>query len=455
MRNWMSIVLCGCASHASEPPMLDGPAPPTCDEAIAIDALVGHNTSASPHYDRAHFAANFGASTWVSQSGQTLAIDPERMDLSENPITPGHVSNVDVHTLVPSRPDLRWFAHVVPWFGNSSHVDIGLVENTDAYAAAMLDDVKRRGFDGIVVDWYGKGSYEDQATLAIQRYLHAHPGLSLILMIDKGVANLSSSVLVDQLHYLESQYLGDSIYELQDGKPIVMFFGVTAKLGATTMAQVKASDGANQVWVMEGAGALGQSFADQVFDWANVYTTGPSASDPYDLGAVRNFHKTVAGSPKHAFGGMLAGFNGMLTNSIGWSKGKYLPRGHGACLVERAAAIDQVIPANVSRMQWVTWSDWEEGSQIETGVDNDIAIDAAVDGTALTWKIHGGTGDDSTIDHYDVYASTDGVHATHVASVPVGTTSAALDGCVAHGTAAVIAVGKPMIRDTASGWLAF
>jgi hypothetical protein len=428
---------------------------PTCDP-VRIDALVGHNTSANPNYDRAHFAANFGAQTWVSQSGQTLAIDADRMDLSENPITPGHVSNVDVHTLVPSRPDLRWFAHVVPWFGNSSHVDIGLVENTDAYAAAMLDDVARRGFDGIVIDWYGQGSYEDQATLAIQRRLRAHPGLKLIVMIDKGVANLSSSVLVDQLHYLETQYFGDSIYELEGSKPIVMFFGVTDKLGATAMAQVKASAGANQVWVMEGAGALADSFADQVFDWANVYTIGPSASDPYNVGAVRAYHHAVAAGSKHAFGGMLAGFNGMLTNSVGWSKGKYIPRGHGACLVARAAAIDAVIPANITRMQWVTWSDWEEGSQVETGVDNDITIDAALDGATLTWTVTGGTGDESTIDHYEVYASSDGAGATLVANVPAGTHAAALaNGCVAHGTAFVIAVGKPMIRDTASASIEF
>src|SRR5262249_19859032 len=160
--------------------------------------------SASPTYDRAHFGANFGTATWIAQSGATAPVDPALEDLSNNPITPGHVSSVDVHRLVPSRPDLRWFAHVVPWFrggGGGGHIDIGVACNSDAYVAALLADLQRRGFDGLVLDWYGQGSYEDQATLKIQSYLRAHPelGLKLVIMIDKGVPNLSQSVLVTQL----------------------------------------------------------------------------------------------------------------------------------------------------------------------------------------------------------------------------------------------------------------
>ena len=428
----------------------------TCGAAVPIASLVGHNTSANPTYDRAHFPASFGSTSWISQAGATVAIDPDRMDMSMNPVTPGHVSNVDVHTLVPSRPDLRWFAHVTPWFGNASHIDIGLDNNTDAYVAAMVEDVRRRGFDGIVVDWYGQGGEVDQATLKIQAYLHAHPGLALIIMIDKGVPGLSASVLSAQLHYLDGQYLHDSSYEQDGGKPIVMFFGVTEKLGASAMAQVKATDGAGEVWVMEGAGALAQGFADQVFDWANVYSDGIHASDPYDLAGFAGFYAAVAQSPKHAFGAMLAGFNGTLTKSVGWSMGKYIPRDHGACLVARAARLAQVIPPNVTRMQWVTWSDWEEGTQVETGVDNDLAIAAQVTGTSLTWSVSGGTGDESTIDHYAIYASPDGANATLLGTAPPGTHAFELAGaCVPHGTVSVIAVGKPMIRDTASAWASY
>src|SRR5689334_12020634 len=210
MKYLIALFLVACGGGAST---TDPDAPSSSPDAqvcpgprVAADSILAHNTSASAIYDQAHFPDNFGSTTWVSQAGETLAIDPAAMDRSMNPVTPAHVSSVDVHTLVPSRPDLRWFAHLTPWFraGGGNHIDIGLENNSDAYAAAMLDDVARRGFDGVVVNWYGSGSYTDQAALAMQAYLRAHPELDLtiILMLDKGIAGLSQSVLEQQLGYI-------------------------------------------------------------------------------------------------------------------------------------------------------------------------------------------------------------------------------------------------------------
>ena len=434
-----------------------------CPAGVSGASLAAHNTSASPHYDRAHFGANFGTATWISQSGATQPVDPAREDVSNNPITPGHVSAVDVHRLVPSRPDLRWFAHVVPWFragGGGGHVDIGVDNTSGAWIAALLEDLHRRGFDGVVIDWYGQGSYTDQATLAMQAYLRAHPdlGLSLIVMIDKGVANLSQSVLATQIQYVKTQYMSDALYERDGGKPILMFFGVLDKLGATAMAAVKAQVGAGQSWVLQGTGVLTYAWVDQAFDWAAPYHDGLHPSDPYNLGAVSGFYAKLAATPaKRGFGALAPGFNGMLTHSVGWSQGKYLPRGNGACLVQRAARTDAVIPPNVTRMQVVTWNDWEEGSQVETGVENFLAVHASVDGGSLAWAP---AGDESTVDHYDIYVSSDGGATAHrIGSAPRGARSFPLaSACVAHGAAAraaVVAVGRPLIRDHASGWVGY
>jgi hypothetical protein len=358
---------------------------------------------------------------------------------------------------VPSRPDLRWFAHATPWFGGTNHIDIGLAETSMAYAGAMLEDVKRRGFDGVVINWYGEGTTTDQAAANMQAYLHAHPdlGLTLILMLDKGISNLSQSTLSAQLAYIAGKYLGDATYEHDGGKPIVMFFGVTAALGTSVMAAVKSGAGVDQIWVEQGTGALAYSFSDQVFDWAHVYTDGVHAADPYDLAGIASFLSGVSGSPKQAFGALMPGFNGTLTKSVAWSLGKYIPRGHGACLIERAAKLAAMIPPNVTRMQIVTWSDWEEGTQVETGVENDASVTASVAGAMLTWQTTTGTGDESTIDHYEIYASLDGTNASRIGSVPAGTHAFSLAGSCVRGdaTVAVIAVGKPLIRNHGSAWV--
>jgi hypothetical protein len=427
---------------------------------VPLASLTAHNTSASPNYDQAHFSANFGTTSWVSQAGATIPVDPSRMDMSMNPMTPGHVSRMDVHSLIPSRPDLRWFAHVTPWFrtGGGSHIDIGLNNDSSAYVQAMVTDMKNRGFDGLIVDWYGKGSFEDSVTLLIQQYLSTLPPntFKFIVMMDKGIANLSQAVLETQVAYCQSQYFTDPNYELEGTAPILMFFGVDSAIGSTGMAAVKSAAGGNMVWVTQGSGSLSNSWVDQSFSWTNDFHTGDSTTDPYNLGAVSSYYSAVSGSSKSAFGSMVAGFNGTLTKNVSWSKGKYLPRGSGACVVEWAKKIDAVIPPNVTRMQWATWSDWEEGTQIESGVENDVTVSVSVTGSILSWTYTSGTGDESTIDHYEVYASADGMNAADVGSILTGTHSFNLGsaGCLVTGTSyqvEVVAVGRPTLRDHASG----
>ena len=423
---------------------------------IPFALLMAHNTSASATYDKAHFGSNFGPTSWVAQSGTTIPVDPSKADQSLNPVTPAHVSGVDVHTLIPSRPDLRWFAHITPWFragGGGGHVDIGLQNDSTPYVQSMLADMKRRGFDGVIIDWYGKSSYEDAVTLRIQQALNATPNetFKFIVMMDKGIANLSEPMLETQLKYCASQYFGDAHYELEGGAPIVMFFGVDAALGPAAMAQAKTNAAANTVWVTQGSGGLSQSWVDQCFDWTHDYKNGVVPSDPYNLAGVKGFYLGVASSQKKVFGSMVAGFNGTLTKSVGWSMGKYLPRGSGACELAWARTIDAVIPKNVTRMQWATWSDWEEGSQIETAIDNDVVLTASLAGPLLTWTVAGGTGDESTLDHYEVYATADGVLAADLGRVKTGAQRSLSLGAVPFPRGAyqvyVKAVGKPNIRD--------
>jgi hypothetical protein len=259
---------------------------------------------------------------------------------------------------------------------------------------------------------------------------------------------------------VQGQYFNDPNYELEGGRPILMFFGVNGALGSTAMSTAKSNTGGNMVWVTQGASSLSQSWVDECFDWTHDYQSGDVASDPYNLTGVGNFYSAVSGSMKKVFGSMVAGFNGTLTNSVSWSMGKYLPRGSGACLVQWAKKINAVIPANVTRIQWATWSDWEEGTEIEAAVENDVKVSPSVSGTALGWTVSSGTGDESTIDHYEVYLSADGVNAADLGPVAPGTHSfnlAAVSGLQPGVTYQlyVDAVGRPNIRDHLSGAVSY
>jgi hypothetical protein len=429
---------------------------------ITLASLTNHNTSAYPAYNQANFATNFGTTSWVNPNGQTIPVDPSKMDRSLNPVTPGHVSKTDVHTLIPSRPDLRWFAHATPWFGTSSHPKIGLTNDSDAYVASMVTDMKNRGFNGVVINWYGKGDVTDNVTVRLKRYLAGltNNTFTYILMLDKGThGGLSVSNLEFQIHYCQTNYFTDANYEkepVSTGKPILMFFAVRSVVGATGMSQIKSDLGGNMVWVEQGTSYLSESWEDQSFQWADPYDNGVNPSDPFNLGAVTSQFTTIRNAGKPAFAAMCAAFNGTLTYSTSWSMGKYLPSSNGLCMIQRAAAIDSHMITNFTRMQWVTWSDWQEGSQVETGIENWVAVNPHLNGSTLSWTIT--DGEPTAIDHYEIYASTNSTTAALLASVPTTVTQTNLDSIgLAPGTYSIYvdAIGLPCVRDHMSPPVSF
>ncbi|HUA66359.1 MAG TPA: DUF2341 domain-containing protein [Alphaproteobacteria bacterium] len=421
---------------------------------VTLASLTNHNTSAYPAYNEANFPANFGTDTWVNQNGTTMPVDPTHYDESLNPITPAHVSKMDVHTLIPSRPDLRWFANATPWFGSSSHINIGLNNDTTNYVASMITDLKNRGFNGLIISWYGQGSFEDAVTLKIQSYLDSLPtnNFTFIIMLDVGVSGGTSiSNLEVQIQYLQSQYFNDPNYEREptnSGLPILMFFDVRNTIGESNMNTLKADTGGQMVWVEQGSSYLSEPWEDECFEWTDEYDTGVNTNDPFNLIGVTNNYPTIQSSGKKAFGGMCAHFDGTLTKSISWSLGKYLASSNGLCEVERAAAINSIIPANMTRMQWATWSDWEEGTEVEAATENAVSItNEILSPNYLYWNL--ASGDVRTIDHYEVYVSTNGVTAALLESLPSSVHVMSLSGALPPGVYSlyVDAVGKPCIRD--------
>ena len=53
----------------------------------------------------------------------------------------------------------------------------------------------------------------------------------------------------------------------------------------------------------------------------------------------------------------------------------------------------------------MTWNDYEEGTEIESGIDNCLTLSASVAANTLQWTI---IGNENTVDHYSVYISSDG-----------------------------------------------
>ena len=457
---------------------------------VTLASLTAHNTSAFNAYNQTNFPANFGTASNVNNA-TAVTIDPTKMDLSMNAVTPGHVSNVDVHTLVPSRTDLRWFAHVMAgWWGSgqpqnaatSAVILNGYTSNTTAWVAALITDLVARGFNGCFLVWNGIGSPADNVALKVQSYIAANLAgkFTYAILIDEGLINgltaypatgagSKYNALTTAINYLNTTYFGDSNYEKEGTKAFLPMYGVGDSLGDAGMNAAYASVGSTSVWGQNGTGHLTATWSSFAFDWTdnfvNYASPGYNTSDPYNTGALNSFYATMAGSSKKGMGAITGGFNGTLTGATSWSLGKFLPQeansgliGAGA-VIARANFVDANIHSSVTRMQWATWNDYAEGSPVEMGYENKVVVTASVSGNNLNWTFTSGTGDDTTIHHYEIYVSPDGVNAIDLGTVATGTNTFVLSGrglVTGHSyTAYVYAVGKPCIRNHLSNGVSF
>jgi hypothetical protein len=391
-----------------------------------------HNTSAFENYNQSHFPETFTGVSTVAPS-TTVSVDSSLMDDSQNPATPSHVSDAGPITLVPSAvaDNVPVGVHDTPWFGKSGHIRIGKNCNTTAYAIAVVNDLIRRKFDFYSGDWYGQGSFEDEVLLKIQAYnATLLTPIKIVVCLDKGIAGLTQSVLQAQIDYVASQYFADGNYLQIGGHPLLQFFGVRDKIKAglggsdvaadAAMSAVKAAT-ATAHWSFFEQSLRHKSYVDGCFDWPHPYASGVNLLDPYHLSAVDQFYADMADEPTKSIGACLTpGFNGTETYKVGWSLDKALPRNGGACWKAIAAKAEAKYNSQVKYVMVGTWGDYEEGTEIETGIDNEIVFaSASITTHNLNWSVNTATADESLIYTYRVIAS-DGVFGQYIASVATG-----------------------------------
>lgn len=453
---------------------------------VSLASLTAHNTTANSAYNQTNFntpnsaglnVANFTpATSTIGPGPTTITTDPTKQDRSLNPVTPGHVSFVDVHTLIPSRPDLLWQVHAIPWWGSPNEpVHMGIQMFSAAYAKAWIDNLIARGFNGVEINW----NYNDTGTYAsdnlvkfVQAYIDTLPAgkFYFVINVDQGTidglaAGSRVSALTTAVNYIKNTYFSDANYMHVGGKPVVMFYGcrnamnVVTGGGAAAMNTVKSNVGVSMYWsdVDVNGGFLGETWEDAAYDWHDAWFGGVNGSDPYNLGSVGTFLTAVSNaSTKQGIGAMAGGYNETLVRPNG---GGYLQQDSGKCIVQRASYINTHIPSNIKIMHWVTWNDYPEGTGAEPGYENNVTVTATISGTSVTWTHTSGTGDEQTIDHYEIYASPDSVNAAYLGSAATGISTFSLIGrdlVAGHSyTAYVYAVGKPGIRNHISAGVSF
>jgi hypothetical protein len=140
----------------------------------------------------------------------------------------------------------------------------------------------------------------------------------------------------------------------------------------------------------------------------------------YGLSYLSNFYDTGLGfSNEETVGAAYKGFNDSLAP---WGSNRVMDQQCGQTWLKTFSQVNEVYSqgTQLPYLQLVTWNDYEEGTEIESGIDGCLSLQASVSANSLLWQING---DESTIDHYSIYASTDGQNLAKLTDMQTGTYS--------------------------------
>ena len=384
--------------------------------------------------------------TLTAQTGNnTSAADSFRSQSNGN-LGAGNVSKVDIHSLLYPGADTKIYAHLVPWFGGSNHMNVGYSSTDPAQVHRQVVDMISRGLDGVIIDWYGPGSAEDAATRLIMAEAEKHSGFTFAVMVDKGAiphagcgSCSAQQALIDELNYLARTYYSSPAYMRWQGRPMVTNFDLDLHYTIDWNA-VRSAVLGNPAFIFQHAGGFTHAQTSGSYSWVIL------GSD-YGMSYLSNFYNASFGHPStDAYGAAYKGFNDSLA---AWGSGRVMSQQCGQTWLQTFRKINSMYSSSrqVDALQLVTWNDYEEGTEIETGIDNCLSISASLAGGDLKWSVRG---NENTVDHYTVFISTDGQHLAELTGAGAGNHSINLASYslpAGNYILYVQAVGKPVFRN--------
>ncbi|HEX4605762.1 MAG TPA: PKD domain-containing protein [Candidatus Angelobacter sp.] len=341
-----------------------------------------------------------------------------------------NISKVPTRSLLYPGSTAKIYAHFVPWFGFGDHMNVGYVSSDTLQVQKQVNDMAGRGLDGAVVDWYGRGessnhflSY-DQASQAFMHQAELHPGFNFAIMHDAGALKTCATTvgcdvtqtLIDDLNYLNVTYANSPAYLYSAGRPVVYFFGHEAY--GIDWTRVRAGVGGNPLFIFRNGSGFTKAQSGGAFSW--VEPTLVSPTDLMSINYLDGYYKTARAYPaEYSTGSAYKGFNDTLAL---WGTNRIIDQQCGQTWLQTIAEAGKFYSttSQMPGIQLVTWNDYEEGTEIETGIDNCVTVSASVAGTMVSWGI---TGQINTVDHFSVYTSQDGANLMWLADAPVTATS--------------------------------
>jgi len=359
----------------------------------------------------------------------------------------GNISKVDIHTLLYSGATTKVYAHLLLWFGGSNHMNVGYNSTDPAQIKSQITDMISRGIDGVIIDWYGPNNAMDQATQLVMAEAENHPGFTFAIMVDQGAIEWDSCsgcspqrALISQLQYIEHTYFPSPAYMTSQGQPVVTNFNIDLSYPIDWNA-VNAALSTQPLFLFQNNNGFSHTFSGGSYSWVMPTTTD------YGIGYLSSFYDAGMSFPsEQAVGAAYKGFNDTLAS---WGSNRIMKQQCGQTWLQTFSEINGLYNSGkpLPDLQLVTWNDYEEATEIESGIDNCLTLSASVATNSLQWTING---NENTVDHYSVYISSDGENLMSLTDSAFGIHSLNLCGfAIPAGNYQLFvqAVGKPSLAN--------
>jgi hypothetical protein len=343
--------------------------------------------------------------TLAAQTANNTSAADSFLAQSNGNAAAGSVSKIDVHSLLYPGATTKVYAHLLLWFGGSNHMNVGYSSTDEKQIHRQITDMISRGIDGVIVDWYGPNNSIDQATKLVMTEAEAHPGFTFAIMVDQGAIKWNScsgcspqQALISQLQYVEQTYFPSSAYMTLAGRPVVTNFDIDRSY-SINWDEVSASLSTQPAFLFQNNGGFTHVLSEGSYSWVMPTTTD------YGIGYLESFYDTGMGlGNEETVGATYKGFNDTLA---AWGAGRIMGQQCGQTWLQTFSEINALYNSGrqLPVLQLVTWNDYEEGTEIESGISNCLIVSASTASNSLRWTVKG---QENTVDHYIAFVSTDG-----------------------------------------------
>jgi hypothetical protein len=278
-------------------------------------------------------------------------------------------------------------------------------------------------------------------------FLESAPGASSAI---KAISAKAEAQAVADINYILKTWAKSPAYmKNAEGQPLVYVFGLDAyttgecekvngvkECASLNWTTIKDNLVGNPVLIFENS--AGHAEAGGAYSWNKpmnwegyTVSSGTASSENYLQDIYSNLLSAISDN-KYATASIFKGFDDAIVD--GWNAPtgpRYVDQQCGLTWLNTISTINTRFSSKAPDSIWVvTWDDYEEGTETETGIKNCLEdLNTKISGSEVSWSpsfgksFAGVEGSEETVAEYAIYASLDGSNLMKVATVPTSTHS--------------------------------